>query len=95
MNTYIVVPNGGKHFTVTCKGRDEWALLELIQAGEDGVTPVSRPAGPRWSAYIFNLRAMGITIDTLHEQHGGHFPGTHARYVLRATVQPASREAAE
>ena len=95
MNAYTVAPDGGKPFAVACKGRDEWALRELIQAGEEGVTPLTRPAGPRWSAYIFNLRALGIPIETLRERHGGAFPGTHARYVLRATVRPVGQEAAE
>jgi hypothetical protein len=31
---------------------------------------------------------LGVPIDTIHEKHEGEFPGTHARYVLRATVTP-------
>ena len=67
------------------KGRDAWALLVLKVAGECGVTPIDTP-GPRWSGYVFNLRRMGLLIETLYEAHGGPFPGTHARYVLRSKV---------
>jgi hypothetical protein len=60
------------------KGRDAWALLELHRAGKRGVTPIDTP-GPRWSGYVYNLRRMGLDIETLHESHDGPFPGTHAR----------------
>lgn len=66
-------------------GREAWALLQLIAAGERGVTPIDRPA-PRWSAYVHDLRRLGIAIETVHEPHGGPFAGTHARYVLRSPV---------
>lgn len=66
-------------------GRNAWALIELYRAGKHGVTPVDVP-GPRWSAYVHNLRGMGLTIETVHENHGGPFPGSHARYVLHSEV---------
>ena len=66
-------------------GRDAWALLELVKAGAKGVTPIDVP-GPRWSAYVHTLRRLGIAVETVHERHAGPFPGTHARYVLRAPV---------
>lgn len=66
-------------------GRDRWALECLIAAGAKGCTPIDRP-GPRWSAYVFNLRGMGVQIETVREPHGGPFEGTHARYVLRSVV---------
>ena len=72
-------------FTIAIKGRDRWALESLIDAGPNGCTPIDRP-GPRWSAYVFNLRCLGVLIDTNHEGHAGPFKGTHARYVLRSTV---------
>lgn len=65
-------------------GRDLWALRELMKAGAAGVTPIDCPA-PRWSAYVFNLRALGLKIETIHVPHGVPFPGTHARYVLRSS----------
>ena len=69
-------------------GRDAWALSRLIEVGEAGVTPLTEP-GPRWSGYIFNLRRIGLSVETRHESHGGPFPGTHARYVLRDVVRAA------
>lgn len=72
-------------FTIAIRGRDRWALENLMQAGATGCTPIDRP-GPRWSAYVFNLRGLGVLIDTNHEEHAGPFKGTHARYVLRSTV---------
>ena len=69
------------------KGRDAWALSELIRAGKKGCTPIDTP-GPRWSAYVHKLRhEYGLKIDTVHENHGGAFPGCHARYVLRTQVR--------
>ena len=76
---------------VTLNGRDLWALLRLIQAGERGCTPIDDPA-PRWSGYVYNLRSQGIVIETIHEKHEGPFPGTHARYVLRSVVRRISED---
>jgi hypothetical protein len=67
-------------------GRDAWALFELISAGTGGVTPIERPA-PRWSHYCWKLRRAGISIETIDEKHGGALAGTHARYMLRASVR--------
>lgn len=67
-------------------GRDAWALRQLIQAGATGCTPLDHP-GPRWSGYVHKLRKLyGIGIETVHERHGGPFPGRHARYVLRSRL---------
>lgn len=71
--------------SVVMKGRDAWALACLAEAGRRGVAPVDTP-GPRWSAYVFNLKRRGFNIETRHESHGPPFPGTHARYVLRDAV---------
>jgi hypothetical protein len=67
------------------KGRELWALRELIRVGANGVAPIERPA-PRWSHYIFQLRAHGLSIETIREEHGGEYPGHHGRYVLRTPV---------
>ncbi|NRP25268.1 hypothetical protein XMM379_001963 [Aliiroseovarius sp. xm-m-379] len=83
---YYIEPEGGEPFTIEAKGRNAWALNRLIAAGATGVTPTEEPAGPRWSSYIFNLRKMGVPIETLTEIHDGQFPGKHGRYVLRAGV---------
>lgn len=72
-------------------GREAWALESLIAAGERGCTPIDNPA-PRWSGYVHDLRRFGVDIETIHEPHGGAFPGTHARYVLRAPVVIVERQ---
>lgn len=78
----------GRAFIV--KGRDAWALLELVKAGANGCTPIDNP-GPRWSGYVFNLKhTHGLDIETRHEPHRGQFPGTHARYVLLSAVEVAN-----
>lgn len=69
----------------TFEGRAAWALGELIAAGAEGVTPITRPA-PRWSDYVFKLRRAGVGISTEHENHGGGFPGHHGRYRLTVPV---------
>ena len=71
--------------TITVIGRDAWALQCLVDSGERGVTPLDTP-GPRWSGYVHNLRKAGLVIETVHEGHGGPFPGSHGRYVLRSPV---------
>jgi hypothetical protein len=77
-----IEPDGGVHEVV---GRDAWALQNLLRAGERGCTPIDTP-GPRWSHYVFKLRRAGFIIETVDENHGGPFAGTHARYVLRSQV---------
>ena len=72
--------------TVLIAGRDRWALEQLMAAGKTGCTPIDTP-GPRWSGYVFNLRELGVEIETVHEPHDGPFSGTHARYVLRSNIR--------
>ena len=70
-------------------------MLELVKAGQRGCSPIDNP-GPRWSAYVFNLRTeFGVAIETIHENHGGQFAGTHARYVLHSTVEILGSNAPE
>ncbi|MFT6296949.1 MAG: hypothetical protein ACJAWC_000287 [Yoonia sp.] len=83
--TYTVQIADGLRFPITVSGRDRWALEELINAGTKGCTPIDNPA-PRWSAYVWNLRELGVPIETVTEPHDGPFAGTHACYVLRAIV---------
>lgn len=79
----------GREFTA--RGRDAWALLELVKSGADGCTPIDNP-GPRWSGYVHNLkRKHGLEIETVHETHRGQFPGRHARYRLVSRVRIVSR----
>lgn len=72
-------------FEIAISGRDRWALEALVKAGTKGCTPIDTP-GPRWSGYVHNLRKLGVPIETVTEPHNGPFSGTHARYILRATV---------
>lgn len=67
-------------------GREEWALSQLIAAGDHGCTPITTP-GPRWSDYVFKLRRRGIDVETVTEPHGGPYAGTHARYRLRSRIE--------
>jgi hypothetical protein len=85
----------GQNIRVGCKGRPAWALDRLLAAGARGVTPVDEPAGPRWSAYVADLRALGLPIETLREAHGGQFPGHHGRYVLHAKLADGGGDGGE
>jgi hypothetical protein len=84
---FAIVADDGSETIVTLQGRDRWALECLIAAGPKGCTPIDHP-GPRWSAYTFDIRALGVEIETVRELHGGPFKGSHARYVLRSRVKP-------
>ncbi len=72
---------------ITVRGRDAWALSELIAAGATGCTPLEH-VGPRWSHYVFKLRrTYRLNVESVEEQHGGEFSGRHVRYVLRSRVR--------
>ena len=73
---------------ITVSGRNRWALECRTAEGSKGCTPNDTP-DPRWSAYMFNLRDVGVDIETVHEPHEGPFQGMHARYVLRSRVVKA------
>ena len=87
--TFTVTPHDANAapMTIAVSGRILWALEGLTEAGPRGCTPITEPA-PRWAAYVHTLRGLLVPIETVHEEHEGDFPGTHARYVLRATVTP-------
>ena len=82
---YVIAPCAGQAFRIVVAGRDRWALEELRRMGARGCTPTDNPA-PRWSAYVFNLRDLGVEIETITEPHGGDYAGHHGRYVLRSGV---------
>lgn len=84
---YHVQRSDGSARRIAVKGRDRWALDCLRRAGPSGCTPICTP-GPRWSAYVFNLKEAGFEIEKITEKHGGAFPGHHARYVLKSRVVP-------
>jgi len=71
---------------VVVKGREAWALQELMQAGSVGCTPIEQP-GPRWSSYIHKLRRLRFDIESVPEPHGGAYAGPHVRYVLRSNLR--------
>lgn len=91
---FILHDNPADPLRIIVHVRDRWALECLIAAGATGCTPIDNP-GPRWSAYVFNLRALGLQIETRHESHGGAFAGHHARYVLQSTVTRAQTDRLE
>ena len=82
---FTIRSEGKASCVIIAKGRDRWALEALMHAEPKGCTPITTP-GPRWSAYVFNLRALGVRIETVTEPHDGPFAGHHARYVLRCNV---------
>ena len=86
MRLNVEILTDGDPVRITVRGREAWALVQLHIAGEDGCTPIANPA-PRWSAYVHDLRARGMDIETVHERHGGAFPGNHGRYVLRSRIR--------
>ncbi len=71
---------------IEVSGRDRWALERLILSGPKGCTPIDSP-GPRWSAYVHNLRALGVVIEAIHERHGEPYSRNHARYLLQSIVR--------
>lgn len=85
----VRMPDGSSR---VLSGRLAWALRALLAAGARGCTPITTP-GPRWSDYVFKLRKRGLEIETIDEEHGGPYPGRHARYVLKTPAQIV-REAA-
>jgi len=95
ITTARILPDG-QPFQVV--GRFGWALKCLVNAGGQGCTPIDHP-GPRWSAYVHRLRKdFGLVIETIHENHGGPFPGNHARYRLvteTEIIEDAADEAAK
>ena len=82
---FTVINPNDRPFSLVLRGRNKWAMQQLVKAGAKGCTPINNPA-PRWSAYVFNLREFGVKIRTVTEQQGGAFAGNHARYVLLAEV---------
>ena len=84
---FRVLKTDGTETQISVKGRDRWALECLIAAGPKGCTPIDHP-GPRWSAYKFNLKELGVEIDKITEMRDGPFQGHHARYVLISRVTP-------
>jgi hypothetical protein len=70
---------------ILVRGRAEWALIKLIEAGSAGCSIFDSPA-PRWSSYVYRLRELGVAIETVREPHSGPFAGHHGRYSLRIRI---------
>lgn len=90
----VTIHHASGDIQVTEIGRRAWALLHLVQAGATGCTPIDQP-GPRWSGYVHRLRGNGIAIETVEENHGGPFSGSHARYILRSSLSVGGGNLAE
>src|SRR5690349_19045259 len=67
-------------------GREAWALNELIQAGDSGITAINYP-GVRLADTVFKLRQAGLDIRTERVRHDGPFSGNHGRYKLVTSVR--------
>ena len=71
---------------ITVTGREAQTIAALVNAGSKGISSLDTfKAGwaVRLGAYIFDLRRMGVPIETTREAHDG---GNHARYRLTAPV---------
>lgn len=79
------VETGETPFTLHLKGHLAWAMLELVKAGDKGITPLHNPA-PRVSHYVMTLRRKGVAIETIMEPHDGQFPGDRGIYKLCSAV---------
>ena len=64
-------------------GREAETLLQLMDAGERGVSSLTHP-GIRLSHYVMKLRRAGVNIETNMRPFGGAFPGEYGAYILRS-----------
>lgn len=85
MKIQAKIETGDAPFTLNLRGRLAWTMLELVKAGDSGITPLHNPA-PRVSHYVMCLRRKGVVIDTDMQPHGGTFPGEHGVYRLKSAV---------
>lgn len=72
-------------------GREAETIHALVNAGDRGITSLETfKAGwaVRLSAYVFDLKAMGVPITVSREPHDG---GNHARYKLSGVVEIIAR----
>jgi hypothetical protein len=68
---------------VTIRGREAWALLALVAAGERGCTPIDTP-GPRRSGYVHDLRKLGSSLKRFASGTAVPLPAsTPAMYFVR------------
>ena len=81
MRINVTLEGGDAPRTFNLNGRLGWLMFQLAKPGSTGYSTIENPAA-RISAYIHELRGLGITIDTEMVPHGGDYPGRHARYRL-------------
>jgi hypothetical protein len=86
---FAVFSGDGSMQILELDGRPGWALDEMINARAEGITAINYP-GMRLADAVFKLRQAGLTIETIHEPHGGEFKGRHARYILKSRVERLS-----
>ena len=81
--TFTSRPPGSLPGIVT--GREAETLIKLVQYGPTGLTAYDFAGGPpfRLPAYVANLRARPLEIETLREEHDC---GWHGRYVPHTPV---------
>jgi hypothetical protein len=85
MKVKAKIETGEMPITLHLKGRLAWTMLELVKAGDKGITPLHNPA-PRVSHYVMTLRRKGVAIETDMQPHGGAFPCEHGVYRLKSAV---------
>lgn len=72
---------------LTATGREAQTIIALVEAGAKGITSLEAfKAGwaVRLTAYVFDLKAMGVPIRASREPHDG---GNHARYFIDGQVE--------
>lgn len=76
------LPDGTK---IQANGREGETLIRLVEKGQHGLRAYDFPGGPpfRLGAYVFDLRCMGLAINTKREAHS---TGWHGVYVLETPV---------
>jgi hypothetical protein len=70
---------------IQANGREGETLIGLVEKGHRGLRAYDFAGGPpfRLAAYVFDLKGMGLAIQTRREAHG---TGWHGVYVLETPV---------
>lgn len=82
--SFRYIDDAGNWQQSSVKGQTARALLALVIAGAQGVTALEISTWAlRLSAYIHDLRKMGLNIQMIREEH---LEGWHGRYILLTPV---------
>ncbi|MCZ8081102.1 MAG: hypothetical protein O9289_07265 [Rhodobacteraceae bacterium] len=84
--TFTVKREGAEAVTITVVGRVHWVLERLIKEGKKSCKPNDN-AAPHWTSCVYKLRYAGVHVETVKEPHTKVFAATHARYVLRDSME--------